>query len=50
MKPKETPPQSDELFRHRLDEIIKMTHPLVKLSHLIDWSVFEREWAQYFPS
>jgi len=27
-----------------------MKHPLVKLAHLIDWSVFEREWAGHFPS
>jgi len=29
---------------------INMTHPLVKLAQLIDWSVFEREWAAHFPS
>ena len=50
MKPKERNPQSAELFRHRLDEIINMGHALVKLAQLIDWSVFEREWGGYFPS
>src|SRR5215469_2718675 len=50
MKPKETYPKSSELFAHRLDEIINMNHPLVKLAQLIDWSVFEREWAGHFPS
>jgi len=50
MKPKELSPQSSDLFRYRLDEIINMTHPLVKLAQLIDWSVFEREWAVHFPS
>jgi IS5 family transposase len=50
MKPKAPPVQSEKLFEHRLDEIINMDHSLVKLSQLIDWSVFEREWAGYFPS
>ena len=50
MKPKETHPQSAELFWHCLDEVINMGHPLVKLVQLIDWSVFEREWSGYFPS
>ena len=50
MKPKETYPKSSELFAHRLDEIINMNHPLVKLAQLIDWTVFEREWAGHFPS
>jgi len=50
MKPKESYPQSAELFRHRLDEVINMNHPLAKLAQLIDWSVFEREWSGYFPS
>lgn len=49
MKPKERSPQSAELFRSRLDEILNMEHALVKLARLIDWSVFEREWAGYFP-
>ncbi|MCL2022685.1 MAG: hypothetical protein FWG81_11730 [Betaproteobacteria bacterium] len=37
MKPRESSPQSSDLFRHRIDEIINMTHPLVKLAQLIDW-------------
>ena len=50
MNPKESYPQSAELFRHWLDEVINMNHPLAKLARLIDWSVFEREWSGYFPS
>jgi IS5 family transposase len=50
MKPKETYPQSADLFRCRLDEIINMEHVLVKLARLIDGSVFAREWSGYFPS
>jgi IS5 family transposase len=50
MKPKAKVSQSAKLFEHRLDEIINMNHSLVKLAQVIDWSVFEREWAGYFPS
>jgi IS5 family transposase len=38
------------MFRHRLDEILNMSHPLMKLTQLIDWSVFEQKWSLYFPS
>jgi IS5 family transposase len=39
MKPRitETPPQED-LFRSRLENIISMRHPLVKLADSIDWA------------
>jgi len=30
--------------------MIDMRHELVKLEALIDWDVFEREWAGFFPS
>ena len=30
--------------------MIDMRHELVKLSELIDWEWFEREWAEFFPS
>ena len=42
MKPQ--PPQNQdqtELFRSRLDNQINMTHELVRLSALIDWTVFD---------
>jgi len=38
------------LFRQLLAELINGKHPLVKLAELIDWNVFEREWAPLFPS
>ena len=31
----------DELFRSRLENMIDMNHPLVKLGQGIDWEVFE---------
>jgi|GEM_PF-5160803 len=50
MKPRKPPPEQDDLLRARLVEMIDMRHELVKLAGLIDWEVFEREWAGYFPS
>lgn len=50
MGPKPSVPPHNDLFRQRLDELVNLKHPLVQLSGLIDWSVFEREWAGYFPS
>lgn len=41
-------PQSDELFRARLDEQINMAHPLVRLGSLIDWSEIERTFSMHF--
>ena len=50
MKPRKLPPEQDDLLRARLVEMIDMRHELVKLAALIDWEVFEREWAGLFPS
>ncbi len=50
MKPRKPPPEQDDLLRARLVEMIDMRHELVKLAVLIDWDVFEREWAGFFPS
>ena len=50
MGPRPQGPQSGELFRQPLLELINADHPLVKLAALIDWSVFEREWSTHFPS
>lgn len=43
-------PQIGELFRQALVDLISGNHPLAKLAELIDWHVFEREWAPLFPS
>lgn len=50
MGPKPKGPQTGELFRQPLLELINADHPLVKLADLIDWSAFEREWSTHFPS
>ena len=50
MKPRKPPSEQDDLLRARLVEMIDMRHELVKLSALIDWGIFEREWAGFLPS
>lgn len=50
MKPRTPLPEQDDLLRARLVEMIDMRHELVKLAALIDWEVFEREWAGLFVS
>jgi len=50
MREKTKIPQNKELFRQELAELVNEKHPLVLLSHKIEWSVFETQWAGYFPS
>lgn len=51
MGPKDRPESGhDDLFRHRLENIIDQRHPLVRLAGRINWSVFEAEWGQLFPA
>lgn len=50
MKPRKPSVEQDDIRRARLVEMIDMRHELVKLATLIDWDVFEREWAGFFPS
>ena len=50
MKHRGRPPEQDDLLRPRLVDLIDLRHELVKLTALIDWEVFEREWAGFFPS
>ncbi|MCH8135837.1 MAG: IS5 family transposase [Proteobacteria bacterium] len=49
MKPK-SPPDSptDDLFRHRLENLIDTRHELIKLSELIDWEHFDTQWGDAF--
>ncbi len=44
------PEEQDDLLRPRLIDLIDPRHELVKLRALINWEVFEREWAGLFPS
>lgn len=50
MKHRPRPVEQDDLLRPRLVDMIDARHELVKLAALIDWEVFEREWAGFFPS
>ena len=50
MKPRKPPADQDDLLRVRLVEMIDMRHELVKLAALIDWDIFDREWAGFFRS
>lgn len=50
MKHRPRPAEQDDLLRPRLVDMIDRRHELVKLAALIDWTVFDREWAVFFPS
>ncbi|MCA3492315.1 MAG: IS5/IS1182 family transposase, partial [Rhodobacter sp.] len=50
MKHRPRAEEQDDLLRPRLVDMIDARHELVKLAGLIDWEVFEREWAGFFPS
>jgi len=38
----------EDLFRTRLDQILNKEHPVFRLSRLVDWSVFEKEFGGLF--
>ncbi|MDR1492770.1 MAG: transposase, partial [Planctomycetaceae bacterium] len=51
MNPKTAPvekPRQDELFRNRLENHIDLNHELVILANQINWSRFERDFADMF--
>lgn len=50
MGPKPATPATDELFISRLDELINMRHPLVRLAGLIDWAEIERTFGAHLSS
>jgi transposase, IS5 family len=50
MKHRPRPPEPADLLRPRLVDIIDGRHELVRLTALIDWGWFEREWAGFFPA
>jgi IS5 family transposase len=50
MKPHVSSPQTDELFRSRLDELLNMRHPLVRLAGLMNWPEIERSFTVHFTS
>ena len=50
MRPKPASPRTEALFVNRLDELINLKHPLVKLAALIDWAEIERTFSVSFTS
>jgi IS5 family transposase len=52
MHPEREPEQTQrELFQIDLEQLIDMSHPLVRLGLLIDWELFEQTLgATYHPS
>lgn len=50
MQPKDRSKEGKQLrfFQTRLEEIVSREHPLYKLSHEIDWTVFEKEFGQMY--
>lgn len=50
MGPKPAAPETDELLISRLDELINLKHPLVRLAGLIDWPEIERTFGASLTS
>ena len=50
MGPLPSNPTSSELFRQPLTEMLKPTHPLVKLADVIDWSTIDQSFGAHFTS
>lgn len=44
----DSPPQSDDLFRSRLDQIINMKHELVLLADRIDWAHLDEQITPFY--
>jgi transposase, IS5 family len=38
----------EDLFRSRLDQMLNLKHPLVRLAQTIDWDYFEREFGSFY--
>jgi IS5 family transposase len=50
MKPHDRTAQTAEMFRPRLDELLNMKHPLIRLAGLMDWELIEHHFAGHFTS
>lgn len=49
MRPKPpSEPACDDLFRHRLSNLLDQRHELLRLAGLIDWARFEREYGELY--
>lgn len=42
--------RQDELVRSRFENMIDMSHPLVKLGQGIDWEVLDQEFSKYYAA
>ena len=49
-KPRTINTSQEHLFRNRLSTQLNPQHPLMQLAHLINWTNFEKDFAQLFPS
>ena len=50
MGPRPRTPRTGELSRPRLDEQLKMSHPLIRLAELMNWEEIERSFGAHFAS
>jgi IS5 family transposase len=50
MKAKPPVPSEFDLFRSELKSILNLNHELCQLAELVDWSIFDQRFAEYFPS
>jgi IS5 family transposase len=50
MGPRPRTAQTGGLSRPRLDEQLKMSHPLIRLARLINWDEIERSFGAHFTS
>ena len=50
MGPKKLGPQTRDMFRHPLVEMINLKHPLVKLAEVMDWDLIEKAFGSHFAS
>ena len=49
MRPKkQKPSETDELFRHRLDNILDRRHELFRLAGQIDWEGFDGAFGRFY--
>ena len=48
MGPKPTLPNSGDLYRSRLDQILDPRHELFRLAALIDWHRFDHEFGRFY--
>ena len=50
MGPKKPAPQTGDMFKHPLIEMINLKHPLVKLADVMDWELIENAFGTHFAS